>query len=136
MRLAAVFRSVRRMRIIRVFTGDDQQSHFEDLELPETETEHGWFSPAVPATSVIFRRTPPGGTIDFHVAPRRQFVITLEGEVEIECGDGSTCRLGPGDILLADDTTGQGHISREITSPRRSIFVPIPAEFDLAPWRR
>jgi hypothetical protein len=123
------------MKVTRVYTGDDQQSHFEELEIPEEETEHGWFTPPVPATGLIFRRTPPGGSIDFHTAPRRQFVILLSGAVEIECGDGSVRRLSAGDALLADDTTGQGHISREVESPRQSIFVPVADDLDVAGWR-
>ena len=123
------------MKVTRVYTGDDQQSHFEDLEIPEEETEHGWFTGKVPATGVIFRRTPPGGSTDFHCAPRRQFVILLSGAVEIECGDGTVRRLGAGDVLLADDTSGQGHISREVESPRRSVFVPVPDELDVGRWR-
>jgi hypothetical protein len=123
------------MLITRVYTGDDDRSHFEDLVIAERETAHGWLTDQVPATGVIFRRTPPGGTLDFHRAPRRQLVITLSGAVEIDCGDGSVRRLGPGDVLLADDITGQGHISREVESPRRSVFVPLPDDLDLSRWR-
>ena len=123
------------MEVTRIYTGDDGQSHFEDLEIPEEETEHGWFTGLVPSKGVIFRRTPPGGSIDFHTAPRRRFVITLVGAVEIELGDGTVRRFGPGDVLLADDTTGQGHISREVQAPRHSIFVPLAADLDLTAWR-
>lgn len=118
-----------------MYTGDDGQSHFEDLDIPERETEFGWMTEQVPATGAIFRRTPPGGSLDFHTAPRRQFVVILQGAVEIECGDGSVAKLGAGDVLLADDTTGQGHISRETESPRRSIFVPVPDNVDVVRWR-
>jgi uncharacterized cupin superfamily protein len=123
------------VNITRIYTGEDGQSHFEELTLPERETEFGWLTAQVPATGVIFRRTPPGGSIDFHTAPRRQFVIILEGAVEIECGDGSMKTLSVGDVMLADDTTGQGHISRETVSPRRSIFVPVPDDLDVSGWR-
>ena len=123
------------MEITRVYTGDDQCSHFEDLVIAENETVHGWLTDRIPATGVIFRRTPPGGSLDFHPAPRRQLVITLSGAVELECGDGAVRRLGPGDVLLADDTTGQGHISREVESPRRTVFIPLPEDLDLARWR-
>jgi hypothetical protein len=123
------------MQITRVYTGGDQRSHFEDLVIAENETVHGWLTEQVPAMGVIFRRTPPGGSLDFHPAPRRQLVLTLSGAVELECGDGTVRRLGPGDVLLADDTTGQGHISREVESPRRTVFIPLPEELDLAPWR-
>jgi uncharacterized cupin superfamily protein len=123
------------VRITRLYTGPDKQSHFEDLELPEEQTAHGWLTGEIPATSVIFRRTPPGGSIDYHQAPRRQLVFVLRGAVEIECGDGSVRRVGPGDVMLADDTSGQGHISREVESPRSTVFVPLPDDLDVSRWR-
>jgi hypothetical protein len=53
-------------------------------------------------------------------------VITLSGESEIELEGGRKLRLGPGHILLAEDTTGQGHISRAIgSSERLSLFIPL-----------
>ena len=77
-------------------------------------------------TSVQFRRTSPEYFIDWHTAPRRQYVITLAGESEVEFGDGTKVRLYPGHILLAEDTTGQGHISRAIGGQDRiSIFLPL-----------
>lgn len=123
------------MRVLRVYTGDDNESHFEELDVPLAATRYGSLSALVPAKGVIFRETPAGGELDFHNAPQRQFVVTLSGVVEIECGDGSKRRLGPGDILLADDTTGRGHITREIDAPRRSLFIPLAEDFDPTPWR-
>ena len=50
----------------------------------------------------------------------------LEGEVEIEIGDGSKRIFGTSDILLAEDTTGQGHISRAVGGkPRKSLFITL-----------
>jgi hypothetical protein len=123
------------MKIARIYTGADDQSHFEELEVPLLPAAYGEESALVPATGVIFRETPVGGALDFHPAPRRQFVVTLSGVGEVECGDGSRRRFGPGDIMLADDTTGQGHITREIHGPRRGIFIPLPPVFDIGPWR-
>ena len=119
------------MQITRVYTGSDGQSHFETIEIPLQASRYGSLSELFEAEGVIFRETPAGGDLDFHNAPRRQFVVTLSGEVEIECGDGSKRRLGPGEILLADDTAGQGHITREIQAPRRSLFIPLPDDFDV-----
>jgi len=45
--------------------------------------------------------------LDWHPAPNRQYVVTLSGESEIELEGGRKLRLGPGHILLAEDTTGQ-----------------------------
>ncbi|MBI2767616.1 MAG: hypothetical protein HYX53_17095 [Chloroflexi bacterium] len=123
------------MKVTRIYTGDDNESHFEDLDVPLKEGVYGSISRFVPVKGVAFRETPLGAELDFHNAPQRQFVITLTGIAEVECGDGSKRRLGAGDILLADDVAGHGHITREIEGPRRSIFLPLPEEFDLAPWR-
>ncbi len=125
------------MRVTRLYTGDDGRSHFEDLELPLTATEIGAMSSAVPTTSVFFRDTANGGpeVIDYHVAPRRQFVIHLAGAAEIEVGDGTKRRFGVGDVLLADDTTGQGHISREVEGPRLQLFAALADTVDLGRWR-
>ncbi|HKZ04150.1 MAG TPA: hypothetical protein VJU81_01650 [Methylomirabilota bacterium] len=123
------------MKAARIYTGADGRSHFEDLDIPLKPSSYGTLSDLVPSSGVIFRETPVGGALDFHVAPRRQFVITLAGLVEVECGDGTKRRFGPGDIMLADDTTGQGHITREIQGPRRSLFIPLPESFDTRPWK-
>jgi hypothetical protein len=123
------------MKAARIFTGADGRSHFEDLDIPLKPGGYGVLSDLVPSSGVIFRETPLGGALDFHVAPRRQFVITLAGLVEVECGDGTKRRFGAGDIMLADDTTGQGHITREVQGPRRSLFIPLPESFDTRPWK-
>ena len=123
------------MLITRVYTGADGESHFEDLDIPMRESGYGSLSELVPVGGVMFRETPAGGALDFHNAPRRQFVVNMSGLVEIECFDGSKRQLGAGGILLADDTTGRGHITRDIEGPRMSLFLPLPEDFDPAPWR-
>ena len=106
------------MKITRLYTGTDGQSHFDDIEV-ETETLQ-------PGDGVIFRDATPAHVNSWHRAPRRQYVINLSGETEIEIGDGTKRRFGPGDILLAEDTSGQGHISRDVgAQPRRFIFIPV-----------
>ncbi len=123
------------MQITRVYTGDDGESHFERIVVAQTESRYGSLSRMFDAEGVIFRTTPVGGELDFHNAPRRQFVVTLSGVVEIEVGDGSTVRLQGGDILLADDVTGRGHITRDLEGPRHSLFIPLPDDFDVGELR-
>jgi hypothetical protein len=123
------------MKVTRVYTGPDNESHFEELDIPLNEGRYGSLSALVPAKGVQFRMTPASALLDFHNAPQRQFVITLGGVAEVECADGSKRRFGPGDILLADDTTGHGHITREIEGPRKSIFIPLPEDLDPSAWR-
>lgn len=119
------------MQITRVYTGDDGESHFETIEVALSESRYGSLSAMYEAEGIVFRETPVGGELDFHNAPRRQFVVTLSGLVEIEVGDGSKVQLGGGDILLADDVTGRGHITRDLEGPRRSLFIPLPEDFDV-----
>ena len=64
--------------------------------------------------------------LSWHCAPRRQYSITLSGNAEVEVGDGSVARLGPGDALLAEDLTGQGHVLRVVgNQPRFYAVVPL-----------
>ncbi len=115
------------MRIVRLYTGPDNQSHFEDIEIPLKDGgKTGFISELIRATGVVFRETTGDYNYDFHRAPRRQYVVNLEGEVEIEVGDGTRRILRTGDILLAEDTTGQGHISRAVAGkPRKSLFITL-----------
>ena len=113
------------MKVTRIYTGPDNESHFEDLEIPFRGTSPDRRrSESLKAVEITF--TESNSTMDWHPAPCRQFVITLEGEAEIEIGDGTKRRFGPGDVLLAEDTTGRGHITRLLNDrPRRSAFIPL-----------
>ena len=115
------------MKIVRVYTADDGQSHFEDVDIPlNDQGGAGRISDLWRGKGVIFREVDGDYSLDFHTAPRRQFVINLSGSVDIEVGDGSVRRIGPGGILLAEDTSGQGHISRAVDGePRSCLFVPL-----------
>ncbi len=115
------------MKVVRIYTGDDGESHFEDIDVELNPGTAGSYSEPVPVQSVIFRETGGDYDLDFHNAPRRQYVVNLRGSVEIETGHGEKRLLGPGDILLAEDTTGRGHISRAVNNePRESLFIPLP----------
>lgn len=117
--------------LFRVYTGTDGQSHLEELELPlepfiDTEGAYGEGTPLEGATGITFRVAEPGYFLDWHCAPRRQYTVTLSGEAEIIVGDGTKQRVGAGDVLLAEDTTGQGHTTRVVSVEQRlSIVVPL-----------
>jgi hypothetical protein len=115
------------MTVVRLYTGPDNKSHFEDIQIPLKDGGNvGFISELYKATGVVFRETTGDYNYDFHPAPRRQYVVNLEGEVEIEVGDGTRRILRAGDILLAEDTTGQGHISRAVAGkPRKSLFITL-----------
>ena len=114
------------VKATRIFTGPDGQTHAEEVEMKLTPRGGDELSETIKVTSLQFRRTPPNYFVDWHHAPRRQYVITLSGRGEIEIADGKKVPLGPGHILLAEDLTGKGHISRGVGSDDRvSLFIPV-----------
>ena len=113
--------------IVRIYTGDDGESHFEDINL-EVAGEEGIaaYGLTLKPESMTFRTQQPGVDLDFHPAPRRQYIISLSGQVEVGLGSGEKRIFGAGDVMLADDTTGRGHTTRVVgDEPRVSIVVPV-----------
>jgi quercetin dioxygenase-like cupin family protein len=113
------------MKIVRIYTGNDQQAHFEEIKLSFEGGQAILSAGSRPASEATFRCAPSGTVIDWHPAPRRQYVVTLSGQWDIECGDGSVQRFGAGDVMLADDLTGQGHIAR-VSGDEPHIFMTVP----------
>jgi len=118
-------------RIWRVYSGSDGQSRIVEEPLAmrpfvDTEGAHGESTGTQPVGGVVFRVAPPGYVLDWHCAPRRQYSISLSGTAEIEVGDGTVVRVGPGDVVLAEDLTGQGHITRVVgDQPRFYAVLPL-----------
>src|ERR1700745_3183883 len=111
------------MAFVRCYTGTDGQSHFEDLDLLPPDMER---SIEQAASSITFTRSPNGRFSDWHNAPRRQYAIFLSGgQMEVVIGDGTTRRFGPGDAVLFEDLTGQGHTSRSVGGDRLTAVVPL-----------
>ena len=121
------------VKVVRVYTGDDGESHFEDVDIPVAgQGGIGKLSKLIAGPGVMFREVDGDYDLDFHTAPRRQFVVNLRGSVDITIGSGETRRLESGDILLAEDTTGHGHKSRAVDGQARTcLFVPIDADVTL-----
>ena len=120
------------MAVWRVYTGDDGLTHAEQIEVPLIERPGGGaVSRLLAGPGVMLRRTPPDYFIDWHPAPRRQFVITIAGRGEIEVGDGTKRRFAPGDVFFAEDLTGEGHVTRHIEGDRCSVVIPVDPDFDI-----
>jgi hypothetical protein len=115
------------VKYFRIYTDEEGETHFEDVDIQmEDQNPQSALSMMYPAIGIMFRRTPADQFIDWHPAPRRQFVITLSGEAEVEASDGEVRQIGPGTIMLAEDLTGKGHITRGIGAEERiSLFIPL-----------
>ncbi len=116
------------MKIVRMYSGDDGYSHFEDAEIDVTaELASGRYSDKLPTEWVMFREVIDGAGIpDFHPAPNRQLVINLTGAYDMDLGNGTVRRMGPGSVLLAEDFTGYGHRAIPVEGEQRTcIVVPL-----------
>ena len=72
---------------------------------------------------------PAGWFGDWHPSPRRQLYFNLGGRLEVEVGDGETRRVGPGAIVLLEDLTGTGHVTRVVGDERSTgVFVQLSGE--------
>src|SRR5262245_4914391 len=110
------------MQIVRVYTGADGESHFEDL----TPEQFAQIVNNVGEGPITVNCRPSPSFSDYHQAPRRQYVVNLSGVAEFETADGSKRRLSPGDVLVAEDLTGHGHIARSIGDEFRvSLAIPL-----------
>ncbi len=75
-----------------------------------------------------FSRFAADMNVDWHPAPRRQFLITLSGPgYEIETSDGSIAQLRIGSVLLVEDTNPahRGHKTRSLGGETLVMFVPV-----------
>lgn len=125
------------MKLTRFHTNEHRVSVFSEitLALPHSRSDAGWtfhLSEAIGAVNVLFVELPAGLDQDWHPAPNRQFVIVLSGRLEVEVASGERRRWGPGEVFLADDTSGQGHLTRVLDGPVHLMFVCLPDDFDLA----
>jgi len=115
------------MRVHNLYVDGKGETHFRDLEIELVEaTRGGKLSKRLPATGIIFRETGGDYDLDWHPAPRRQYIINLDAGVRITVSDGETRVIGAGEVLLVEDTSGKGHLSQAVNSQiRHSIFIPI-----------
>jgi quercetin dioxygenase-like cupin family protein len=110
------------VQIVRVYAGNDGESHFEDL----TPEQFARIVNNVGDGDIVLNSRPAGPDSDYHNPPRLQYVVNLSGIAEFEVADGTVKRLNPGDVLIAEDITGHGHIARSIGSEFRvSLAVPL-----------
>jgi len=120
-------------KIHRIYSGPDGQSHLDQICLDndmvpflDVEGAHGMCTHIRCHNNLQFRTSPAGYELLWHTAPRRQLMILLRGVVELEMGDGSRLQCHPGDVVLAEDTTGQGHVTRVLgDEPRFYAIVPL-----------
>ena len=102
--------------------GTPSQFHFEDLDI---DTWPAAWELNFTNASIKFGRSEGPFFADWHNEPRRQYFIVLTGQVELTVGDGAVRVFNPGDVLLAEDLTGQGHQVRSLgDQPLTRVTIP------------
>ena len=115
------------MKIHNLYTDASGESHFRDIGIDWVEERNfSKLSARLPATGVIFRETSGDYDLSWHPAPRRQYIVNLDGGVKITASDGESREIKAGEVILVEDITGKGHLSQSIGGKmRHSIFIPI-----------
>jgi len=110
------------MKYTRIYADSKGESHFMDIQIELEPVDFAPPAPPVnlssftPATQYAFCVFPSGWFGDWHPTPRRQIFFILSGEGELQVSDGEVRRISPGSIVLVEDTTGKGHVSRVVGS--------------------
>jgi uncharacterized cupin superfamily protein len=120
------------VRYVRIYSAEDGGSRFEDIEVQGEPTHIVDGVPPLlvsgpfPVHAALFVAQPKDAT-DWraHVSPRRQWAILLSGRVAVTTTDGERREFGPGDVILAEDTTGQGHLSTPLTADVTFVMLPV-----------
>lgn len=114
--------------IVRIYADANGDSHFDELTISLLPSGMiGSLSEPVPAKEIIFREVEPNYDWSYHTAPQRQYIILLDGVIEIETSLHERRIFRAGDILLVEDTTGKGHKTKNLEpARRRSIFITLP----------
>jgi quercetin dioxygenase-like cupin family protein len=117
----------------RIYADALGDSHFDTVTVEQSlangapPADPFYVSGDRPASKYRFYSFQPGWIGDWHPSPTRQFLALMSGVVEVETTDGTVRRMGPGDLVLLEDTSGRGHVTRNIGDGYLSFFVvPVP----------
>jgi len=118
----------------RIYVDSQGDSHFDVVTVEQSLSQAAppaapfYVSEDGPATKYRFYTFDPGWIGELHPAPTRQFLALMSGAVEMETTDGTVRRFMPGDLVLLEDTSGKGHVTRNIGDGFCTYFVvPVPS---------
>jgi quercetin dioxygenase-like cupin family protein len=124
----------RTLSYCHLYADDKGVSHFRDVELPFDSTSSTGTGPPLGSLTLpgsqgaaTLLLLPRGAKEDWHKAPRRMYLVALKGMSEVTVGDGTVRRFAPGSVLLMDDLTGKGHITRAVgTEDHVALTIAAP----------
>lgn len=112
------------MTVVRIVADPDGQSRFSD-DPPQFGDPFRGISLTEPRSAIgaVFRRFEPSFASDWHPSGMRELAVMVSGTAEYEVGTGEVRTVGPGDVLVIEDTSGRGHRSRNIGLAERIMLV-------------
>lgn len=113
------------MKITKILSDEKGESHFEEIEIPLIDQgEIGFLSEDISVKKLQFRKVSAEYDYDFHCAPQRQYIVLLNGGIEIETSLGDIRQFQTGEILLVEDISGKGHKTKNVEKKERtSLFI-------------
>ncbi len=121
-----------RTHYVRIWADHSGESHLEDVALDtvvapaEPGVAELWVSGAVDVDRAHFVTVQAFDQVpDWHCAPRRQFVVFLDGWVRITVSDGTSRTLPAGSVVLVEDVAGRGHVTEHEPGERRVLLLPL-----------
>lgn len=117
-----------------LYTDTDGRARFKDEAIALTQgTPAARISPLTPSDGYQFRQSPVGFRSQFHCTSTPQWLIVLQGAMEIGLQDGSTRTFRAGQSFYSDDTLPagaafdplvHGHWSRQVgDEPLVTVFI-------------
>lgn len=119
------------MNVTAIYTDDAGETHFEVREIELVSRDFAPPAPpllvsSVPARGLVWLTAPAGWVGDWHPAPARQLWVGVSGQLDVTVSDGQTRRFGPGSLVLLEDLTGKGHVTRAVgDAPAQGVFVQL-----------
>ena len=112
-------------KVTKISSDKNGESFFEEVFYPLTESGPiGFLSEKLDVKSLMFRKVIPHYDYDFHTAPQKQFIVLLDGEIEIETSLGDVRSFKSGEVLQVEDISGKGHKTRNLKQEvRNSLFI-------------
>lgn len=114
-------------KITKILSDKNGDSYFQDFYIPLKDAGNiGSLSEGETVSNLIFREVKSTYDYDFHTAPKRQYIILLDGGIEIETSLGDKRIFQAGEVLLAEDIIGKGHKTKNLENKtRRSLFIQL-----------
>ena len=122
------------LTLTELYTADDGHARFRDLPVALSEgSPAARLSRWMASGGCQFRHSPVGFASDFHCTTTPQWLLVLQGRMEIGLRDGGVRVFGPGEGFYSNDTlpagetfdaTRHGHRSRLLgDEPLVTLFV-------------